>query len=198
MEFDKLLKFFEFLHKATIVQRTVKLQGRDILENNAEHSFQLALLCWYLIDYFKLRLNKELIFQYCLAHDLVEIYAGDTDPHRHSQDFIASKEKREKHALEKIKKQFPEFNSLTEIIEQYEKKNDNESDFVYIVDKIAPSINTFLANDTYYKENNVSLKKELDWFKSKKNKIDINQSELNLIIQTWKDFLKAHKKEIFK
>jgi len=197
MEFDKLLKFFEFLHKSTTVERTVKLQSRDAMENNAEHSFQLALVCWYLIDYFKLKLNKELIFKYCLAHDLVEVYAGDTDPFKHSEDFIASKEEREEQALEKIGKQFPEFSSLTNIIGQYENKNDDESKFVYIIDKIAPSINTYLAKDSYYKDNNVTLEKELDWFKKKEDKIDINLPELKDIIEAWKSFLNNHNKKIF-
>lgn len=197
MEFNKLLKFFEFLHKATTVQRTVKLQGRDALENNAEHSFQLALLCWYLIDDFKLSLDKQLVFEYALVHDLVETYAGDTDPYIHSEKFIASKKKREYEALVKIKEQFPIFAALGQRIEQYEQKQDPEAKFVYLIDKITPDINIYLAKDTYYKDNNIPLEKELDWLNSKEDEADFDSLELKQLFETLKNFLKEHQAEIF-
>lgn len=198
MEIDKLLEFFKFLHKATNIKRTVKLQGRDELENNAEHSFQLALLCWYLVDHFNITLNRELIFKYALSHDLVEIYAGDTDPFIHTKEFIGSKSEREEQAMRKIEGQFAEFEDLIKTIKEYEEKDDDEARFVYIVDKIAPSINTYLSADTYYKDNDVTLEKELDWFKKKQGRITITQPELQEIIDTWKGFLKKYEKDIFK
>jgi len=198
MEFDKLLEFFEFLHKSTNIKRTVKLQGKEDFENNAEHSFQLALLCWYLVDYFNLKLNRELILKYTLAHDLVEVYAGDTDPFIHSKEFISSKSEREAQAIHKIESKFFGFENLIQTIKQYEEKDDDEAKFVYVVDKIVPSINTYLSADTYYKDNDVTLEKELDWFQMKENKITISQPELKQIIEGWKDFLKKYEKDIFK
>ena len=48
------------------------------VETSNEHSYQVAMVAWFLIEQDNLKLNKELCLMYALAHDLVEIYAEDT------------------------------------------------------------------------------------------------------------------------
>jgi len=178
-------------------QRAVKIKGKDGFESNAEHSYQLALVCWYLIDAYNLKLNRQIVFEYALAHDLVEVYAGDTDPHKHSKEFIASKEIREKAAFEKIEKEFSGFKKLLQTIEQYEKKTDEESRFVYLIDKIMPVINTYLAGDSYYKENSVSFDKWKNWLNKKRSGVSFNEESTNKLLDELVDFLKSNQEKVF-
>lgn len=132
------------------------------MENDAEHSYQLTMLSWYIVDVFGLDLNKDLVLKYSLVHDLVETYAGDTYIFDKNENLHTSKEEREHQALERIKSEFPEFSELWRYIVGYEKKLDNESKFVYALDKIIPVINIYL-----------------DWGKTWKN-LDIFQIVLTL------------------
>jgi 5'-deoxynucleotidase YfbR-like HD superfamily hydrolase len=165
----ELFRFIEFLHELTKIKRTVKLKGRESLENDAEHSYILAMVAWYIIDKHKLNLNKELVFSYALSHDLVEIYAGDTDPHIHAKEYISSKKEREELALKKINKDFKEFAGLVKTIKKYEKREDPESKLVYLLDKILPAVNTYIAEDSYYSKNGISYDR---WRKYLKERIE--------------------------
>ena len=69
-----LVQFIEFLNKFRSIERTVYVNGTKRLENDAEHSYQLAMVCWYLNTKLGLGYNIELILKYCLAHDLDQIH----------------------------------------------------------------------------------------------------------------------------
>src|SRR3989344_2250729 len=98
----ELMDFIEFTHEFRKVLRVARIPYDSRMENDVEHSYQLAMVAWYLIDRHKLRLNKEKVFMYALAHDLVEVYAGDT--FTFDKKGNDTKHDREKKALEKIKK----------------------------------------------------------------------------------------------
>ena len=125
-------------------------------ENDTEHSYQLAMVAWFLIDQDKLKLNKELCFMYALSHDLVEIYAGDTFAFDKAHGL--SKHTRENDALMKITNRFKNFKSLTKIIESYEKRKDRESKFIYALDKLVTPIQVYLENGKLWKEHKVTFK----------------------------------------
>ena len=70
------LKFIELMDEMKNVARVISLRN-NTFENDAEHSFHLALMVivfWE--DFPELDLLKCL--KLALLHDLVEIYAGDT------------------------------------------------------------------------------------------------------------------------
>ena len=75
MELDKILSFAAFLNKFREVERQMKFSHNPRAENDAEHCWQLAVLAWYIISSHKLDLSLEKVLQYCLVHDIVEIYA---------------------------------------------------------------------------------------------------------------------------
>lgn len=118
----------------------------DRQENDVEHSYQLAMMAWFLSEQFNLSLSKEKLFKYGLAHDLVEVYAGDTPAYAveggiNTQE---TKKEREARAFEKIKQEFGYFHDLMETIELYEHLKDDESLFIYELDKILPPLNIYL------------------------------------------------------
>ncbi|MES2623581.1 MAG: HD domain-containing protein [Patescibacteria group bacterium] len=139
---EKTLNFLTLLRNLEKVERTVYRPG-DTFENDTEHSYQVAMLAWFLADQFKLSLSKEKLFKYALAHDVVEVYAGDT-PVYGSEEVKASKQEREEKSLERIKGEFGYFPDLIESIESYEQRNDEESIFIYELDKLLPPLNMYL------------------------------------------------------
>ena len=136
------------------VKRVIYNAGTRERENDAEHSYELMFLSWALaVEYnkkFNRNLNIEKILVYGLVHDLVEVYADDTDAF--SKDGIETKKDREEEALHMIQKTFPFLPELAETIEAYEKQADPESIFIKSVDKILPVLNNIRSDYVSYKE----------------------------------------------
>jgi putative hydrolases of HD superfamily len=188
---EGLIDFINFTHEFQEIVRVARPPHRERFENDAEHSYQLAMVAWFLIEQDKLKFNKELCFMYALTHDLVEIYAGDTYFLDH--DHIQSKHEREKQALLKIKKRFPSFKILTKVIENYESKKDEESKFIYALDKIIPPIQIYTENGNLWREKQVSF---VDLVENKNKKIAASKN----IHKYWSELLKEltkNKKKLF-
>jgi len=129
----------EFINKFKLIKRTVFVAGENPKrrENDAEHSFELAMVGWYLVDSLKLDLDLNKILKYSLTHDLVEIYAGDIDSFMYpNEDISKLKEENEHKAFEQIKLEFKDFPEMLKYIQEYEQKLDRESVFVYVLDKV--------------------------------------------------------------
>jgi len=137
-----LERFITLLHKVQQVERLNHHPDKSVSVRTGEHTFELAMMCWYIAECEKLELNHELILKYALAHDLVEAYAGDTPAF--NPEAARNKAEREHAALLRIKSEFPEFPELITIIENYESKTDEESIFVYAVDKLVDPLGTSL------------------------------------------------------
>ncbi|MDR3168738.1 MAG: HD domain-containing protein [Candidatus Peribacteria bacterium] len=100
--------FFDFVtmtQQLAKVERSQHYQGTERFENDVEHSYQLTMLAWLIIDYLKLPLNKDLVIKLALAHDIIEVYAGDTLPFN-NPNAIAEKEKKEADALSRLASEF--------------------------------------------------------------------------------------------
>jgi putative hydrolase of HD superfamily len=190
-KFGQLLDFVKFTEEFRDVVRYEGSKLGKKVETSNEHSYQVAMVAWFLIEQDNLKLNKELCLMYALAHDLVEIYAEDT--------FIFDKKKknskhqREKKALIKIKKRFSEFKNLIKIIENYEKRKDKESKFIYILDKLLPPIQIYLEDGKMWHKKKVSLAKQFEY----KNEIISPSAYFN---EYWQELVKEltqNKKKLF-
>jgi putative hydrolase of HD superfamily len=165
---EQLLKFIELTRKFRDVERMIRFKD-GTNENDAEHSYQLAITAWYLVESNKLDLDIGKVLRYALAHDLVEAYAGDTpsDVHRKYEAERNTKKHREEEAALRLREEFKEFPDLHEIIEHYEKREDEESKFVYALDKIMPILNIYLDDGYSWKANNVSVEDVVQYKKEK-------------------------------
>ena len=63
----------------TKIDRNHHILQSEKQENDVEHSYAVAMLCWYLHDALKLELDIAKILKYALVHDFVEVYAGDVN-----------------------------------------------------------------------------------------------------------------------
>lgn len=153
----ELLKFTRLLNGFRQVTRAVHANGEERFENDVEHSYQLAMLGWYIVKAGNMPLQAESVLKYALVHDLVEIYAGDTYTYTDDWEELASKPAREEAARLRLKKELPEFPELHALIERYERKEDPESKFVYALDKLQPILNIYLNDGRTWKEKNITL-----------------------------------------
>ncbi len=162
-----IIKFLELLQAFRKIERVVSMPDDPRPENDVEHSYQLAMLAWYIVDREKLKLDIGALIKYALVHDLVEAYAGDTYAYTKDKALRDSKDQREGEAFEKIKAKFGEFEELIEIIHKYETHADAESKFIYALDKVAPIFNIYMAGGRQWHESGITLAELLDYKTSK-------------------------------
>jgi putative hydrolase of HD superfamily len=147
-------EFMRLLHAFQGVERVAYAPDLVRKENDAEHSYHLAMLAWYLMDSLELPYSKEKVLSYALAHDLHEVYAGDT--FIFDQEALQTKNKREREARERIAHEFPEFSDLHRTVAEYERFEDPESKFVYATDKLIPLVTNYLQGGKMWKDMKVS------------------------------------------
>lgn len=117
-------------------------------ESDTDHTVMLGLVALAYADRYAPRLDKGLIGQYAFAHDLVEVYAGDTPTlHIQTEDAQAAKKEREDAALARLHAEFDAvFPWIARTIEEYESLATPEARFVKFIDKILPKI-THILNE---------------------------------------------------
>jgi len=168
---DRLAELQQLIADFAKVKRAVPLADASDAENDVEHSYGLAMTCWYLHDKIAPALDLSKILRYALAHDIVEIHAGDTYPW--DEAAVATKYEREKAAMRQIEKDWDDFPMIVEFAEGYADKIDEEALFVYDVDKILPILMIELADaKTIWNKKQLTLKMEED------NKVTMLKSDI--------------------
>ena len=143
------------LHAAQRIKRISRLPDEKEFRNTGEHTFELALLAWYICSSEKLELNIEKVIKYALAHDIIEGYSGDTPIF--DTEGQKTKAAREEAALLRIEKEFPEFPEFTQTIHEYEKRDNAESRFVYALDKLIDPLDASMeTTQSIWKDMNMS------------------------------------------
>jgi len=168
---QRIAELQQFIADFARVLRVPHLADLGRKENDVEHSFGLALTCWYLAPKIVPELNLEKIFKYALAHDTVEIHAGDTFIFA-PQDELDSKSGREDAAIERLKKDWPDFLELAEAAKGYKDKIDEEAKFVKAVDKILPVLMVNLGEKSkFWERHQITLDMEIE------NKLSLKVSD---------------------
>lgn len=126
-------------------------------ENDSEHSYNLAMIAWFLSEHFP-ELDQTTVIKLALAHDILEVHSGDTyiygDPAH-----IASKPARETAALERLETEWPDFPEMTNYMHIYNTRNTPEAKFVYALDKILPILLIYQNNGYTWKKENITVEK---------------------------------------
>ena len=193
----RFVSLVDYLHDFDQIYRKAPIRGRSHMETDSEHSYKLAITCWYFVEKYNLKLDLLRVLKYALAHDLVEIQAGDTDAHNASEEQRNSKHTREQAALTNIKTRWSDFKDLYITIEQYEEKINAEAEFVYIMDKIQPVINTLLASNSYYLDSKVTYEDYVSWLDGKLIGLSKLPTEVYAFLGELKAFLHTKEKGFF-
>jgi putative hydrolase of HD superfamily len=144
-----------------LIDRNHYLAGTQRRENDIEHSFTVALLCWYIHDRHKIDLDIAKILKYALSHDFVERYAGDVNTFASAKD-RQQKVKDEAAALTRLSTEFSDFPDLVSKMNDYELKQDEESLFVWTVDKMQQLIMGDLDAWRPYREISITFEQFCD------------------------------------
>lgn len=127
--------------------RITKHEDGERLESDTDHTVMLGLIATaFAAKFYRDRLDLGKVAQFALVHDLVEVYAGDTNTLRHlSAEQQADKGRREWEAWLFIKRSIATLPWVAEMIEEYEKQEAPEARYVRAMDKLLPKI-THLLN----------------------------------------------------
>jgi len=141
---DDLLKLGELTCRFANVHRST-LYPDGHYENDAEHSFHLAISATEIAANCHPELDVGLVSQFSIVHDLSEIYAGDVPSFDLSNDERIEKEKAEKIALEKLLNELPPHTA--KLLKRYESQEESEARFVRLIDKLLPPVIHVVATE---------------------------------------------------
>lgn len=139
IELSKLLGEFGQIKRATL------LPNGDI-ETDSHHSFALALIAYELARQYAPELDAHKIMLYALVHDLPELVTGDVPTLIISEEQLRQKAQADAAALHEVKKRLKSAPHITQALEAYEAKQDQETQFVYWLDKMITIPTHFLDN----------------------------------------------------
>ena len=157
MDFTRLEKQLEFLReidKAKSVFRNTLLLDASRRENDAEHSWHMAVCAMVFIEYLDEPINDmSRLLQMILLHDVIEICAGDTFAYGNISE-IASQSDREKIAADKIFSLLPqdqaaEFRSLWE---EFEAWVTPEAKCARVADTFMPVYHNYMTQGEKWRE----------------------------------------------
>jgi len=128
------------------------------LENDAEHSYSVALLSMAAAE--RLGLNSELAETFGLLHDTVpELFAGDTSVW--DEAGRATKAEREASSAKQFEEKFANFPFMIERFRRYERQDTEEARLVYSLEKWLATKMIVLGNGEFWKRNRVTYKMHL-------------------------------------
>lgn len=125
-------------------------------ENDAEHSWSVALLAAALAPHIDSGLDVGKICQFAIVHDLVEVHAGDTSNFA-DEATKATKDKREKAAMHALEKDLTALPWIAATIKEYEDQTSIEAQFVKSVDKLLPLIFDYIEDGLFYQQNKITV-----------------------------------------
>lgn len=147
---DQLTELADLVLKFGQTERLTMHPDRKTFESDTTHTVMLTVMACSLAARFYPHLDVGLIAQRATVHDLVEVYAGDTNTLRALTDAQrADKDARERDALNRIHFEFGRmFPWMSHSIARYEQQETPEDRFVKAVDKLMPKF-THLLNGAH-------------------------------------------------
>ena len=177
MQLNQLLSQLEFIKeidRLKYIQRKTKLFNSDRHENDAEHSWHLAMMVLVLAEHSNVPVDILKVLKMVLIHDIVEIDAGDTFLYDTSKSHVNTEE--ELVAAERIFGILPA-NQAREYIaiwQEFEEGQSNEAKFAKAIDRLEPLLQNLSNNGGTWAEFNVSY----DTVISKANVINYGSERL--------------------
>ena len=152
---QKQMKFILEVDKVKEIFRQTYLSDGSRKENDAEHSWHLALMAVLLKEYANEEVDLLKVIPMVLIHDLVEIDAGDT--YAYDQAGLATQRERETKAADRIFGLLPLdqaeiFRALWEEFEAYETADAN---FAHALDNCQPLFLNDASGGKSWKEHGV-------------------------------------------
>jgi putative hydrolases of HD superfamily len=146
MEIDKLKRVY---------RQTYLLNGQD-KENDAEHSWHLAVMALLLHEYAAQKVDLAKVIKMVLVHDLVEIDAGDSFCYDEAAN--ADKGEREEAAAARLFGLLPRDQGrlFRELWEEFEERKTPEACFAAALDRLQPLLHNYHTKGISWQEHKVT------------------------------------------
>lgn len=160
-DFEKQIQFIMELDKIKKIGRQTYLSDASRKENDAEHSWHLALMAFVLADYSNEPIDVLKTMKMVLLHDVIEIDAGDT----YAYDTEANKTKRDRElkAADRIFGLLPEAqkSEYRGLWDEFEAMETPESKFANMLDKVQPLLLNDASGGKSWAEHGVQISQVL-------------------------------------
>jgi len=146
--FEKQLAFLREIDKAKSIFRNTLLLDASRRENDAEHSWHMAICAMLLYEYMDEPINDMgRLLKMIMLHDVVEIYAGDTFAYGSHQE-ISSQKERELAAADRIFSLLPEeqASDFRSLWDEFEASATPEAKCARAVDTFMPVYHNYMTN----------------------------------------------------
>ncbi|WP_299157862.1 HD family hydrolase [uncultured Tenacibaculum sp.] len=167
--FLEQIKFIKEIDKLKYIQRKTKLFSSDRCENDAEHSWHLAMMTIVLAEHSNAKIDVLKVLKMVLIHDIVEIDSGDV--------FIFDSVKNHDNTVEELKAAKRIFGLLPDkqakdliaLWLEFENGKTNEAKFAKAMDRFEPILQNISNEGGTWKEYNVPIDKVLSKTKPVEN-----------------------------
>jgi putative hydrolases of HD superfamily len=176
MQTDRLsqqINFIKEIDKIKYIQRRTKLINSDRHENDAEHSWHLAMMTIVLAEYSNTSIDVLKVLKMVLIHDIVEIDTGDVFLHDTTKNHSNTEE--ETIAAKRIFGMLPteQAEEFISIWEEFEAGETNEAKFAKSMDRFEPLLQNASNKGGTWAEYNVDYQRVFDTAKSIKKGSDV-------------------------
>ena len=156
------IQFIKEIDKLKYIQRKTRLFNSDRHENDAEHSWHLAMMTLVLAEHSNVEIDVLKVLKMVLIHDIVEIDSGDI--------FIFDTTKNHDNTAEELKAAKRIFGMLPEeqatalisLWIEFENGESNEAKFAKAMDRFEPILQNASNNGGTWREYTVPKEKVLD------------------------------------
>ncbi|MBO4858506.1 MAG: HD domain-containing protein [Treponema sp.] len=161
---DQQLRFTAEIDKMTSILRRTMLIDDSRRENDAEHSWHIAVMALLFTEYAAEPVDIGRAVKMCVVHDLIEIYAGDT----FAYDAAGNKDKaqREQAAADKLFAMLPkeQGDEIRSLWEEFDAMQTADAKYAACMDRLQPFLhNTLTGGHTWVESgtNRASVEKRM-------------------------------------
>lgn len=180
------MEFIQEVDKLKKIGRQSYLTDSSRKENDAEHSWHLALMAILLSEYAPEDVDVLRVVSMVLIHDLVEIDAGDT--YAYDTEGNKSKRQREEKAADRIFNILPEDQAkkIRDLWEEFEANETPEANFANALDRTQPIMLNHASQGKAWAEHGVALSQIME------RNVNIPKGAPKLWDYTYENFIKPN------
>lgn len=170
---EQQLDFLLEVDKLKNIVRQNYLADGSRKEDDADHSWHLALMCAVLSEHASEKIDVVKTMTMVLIHDLVEIDAGDT--YAYDSEGNGSKRERELKAADRIFNLLPQDQAqeMRSLWDEFEERVTPEAKFAATLDRILPFLLNARSNGKSWREHNITFSQVM-----KRNEVTHEGSEI--------------------
>lgn len=154
---EQQMQFIREMDGLKNIGRQTYLKDASRKENDAEHSWHLAMMALLLSEYANEKVDVLRVMSMVLIHDVVELDAGDT--YAYDAEGNTTKREREVAAAERIFHILPEDQAqyLRELWDEFEASETPEAKFAHTLDNVQPIMLNDASGGKAWEEHQVKL-----------------------------------------